>query len=128
MKRWLASLALAVGLMLPAYATASAYNPLTPACSGVKGPAAQSTTCAPGGNSDPITGPNGIIRKATNILAILAGVAAVIVIIIAGIQYITSNGDPQKAANARTAVIGAVIGLVIIIAAQSIIVFVVSKL
>jgi multisubunit Na+/H+ antiporter MnhB subunit len=53
---------------------------------------------------------------------------AMIVIIIAGIQFMLSQGDPGKSAKARNAIIYAVIGLVLCIAAFSIVRFVLTRL
>lgn len=50
-----------------------------------------------------------------------AGVVAVIMIVIAGIQYITSSGDPNKAVTAKYAVYYSSIGLVIVLLAFAIV-------
>lgn len=47
--------------------------------------------------------------------AVLAGMAAIFFIVIAGIRYITSGGDPEKVAKARGTVTYAVVGLVILL-------------
>ena len=75
-----------------------------------------------------IYGPHGIITKVANILAIFVGVAAVIVVVIAGIQYMTSTGDSTKVNNAKNAIIYAVVGLMVVVAARTIIVFMIGKL
>lgn len=122
MKRLVAVLSLVFCLALPA--TALAYNPLDAACQGAgKVSSACSTT-----GQDPISGKNGVLKKATLIIASIAGIAAVIIVLIGGFQYITSAGDPQKAASARSMILGAVVGLVIIAAAEGILTFVLSKL
>lgn len=43
-----------------------------------------------------------------------AGVSAVIVIIVAGFFFVTSHGDPSLVTRAKNAIVGAVIGLVVI--------------
>ena len=78
--------------------------------------------------TNPIYGPKGIITKVANIIAIIVGIAAVIIIIIAGIQYMTSTGDPTKVNNAKNAILFAVIGLVVAVLARTLVVFFVSKL
>jgi hypothetical protein len=124
MRRLITSILLLVTLLVPA--SVSAYSPLGNACtSGTNTASACSNTS---GASDPIGGTNGLLKKASLIVASIAGIAAVIIIIISGIQFATSGGDPQKAARARTTLIGAIIGLVIIVVAQGILVFVLSKL
>lgn len=50
-----------------------------------------------------------------------AGVVAVVMIVIAGIQYITSSGDPNKAVTAKYAVYYSSIGLVIVLLAFAIV-------
>lgn len=58
----------------------------------------------------------------------IVGAVALLVIVIAGLRYITSAGDPQKAANARNTIILALVGLVIAISAYAILTFVVKGL
>ncbi|MBL8122451.1 hypothetical protein JNM87_06935 [Candidatus Saccharibacteria bacterium] len=49
-------------------------------------------------------------------------------IMVSGFRYITSGGDSQKIASAKNTLIGAIIGLVVIALAQTIITFVLSRL
>lgn len=51
-----------------------------------------------------------------NMVFVLGGVLAVLYIMWAGLQYITSAGSPEKAKLARGAIINGMIGVVIIIA------------
>lgn len=60
------------------------------------------------------------IAEAIRLASVFAGVIAVIVVIIAGIQFTLSGGDPNKVATARNAIIYALIGLVVTIFAASI--------
>ncbi|MBI2007965.1 hypothetical protein HYS85_01880, partial [Candidatus Saccharibacteria bacterium] len=85
---------------------------------------------------DPISGPGGIINKAANIIAIISGVAAVIIIIIGGIMYATAGGaavgqragdSPNRAKKAQAAITGALIGLVVIALAWTITRFIVDR-
>lgn len=123
MKRLLVVITALLCLAVPA--TAAAYNPLTTACGT---PGASSSSACSKTNNDPIYGPHGALKRVSLIIAIIAGVAAVIIILISGLEFITSGGDPQKAASARTGIIGAAVGLIIIVAAESILTFVLSKL
>jgi hypothetical protein len=102
----------------------AAANPSYTAC-GYTG-AAGSPVCSTS-SADPLTGKNGIIVKATNIIALVAGVAAVIMIIVSGIKFITSQGDPSSVAEARKTIIYTAVGLVVIVLARTIITYVVSK-
>lgn len=125
MKRLLVIVATLLCLTTPAMA-AAAYNPnpLSGACGA--GGGGGSAACSADG-SDPLTGPNGVIKKASLLIGIIAGIAAVIIIMFSGFRYITANGDAQKAASARNGIVGAAVGLVIIAASTTIVVFVVSK-
>lgn len=58
----------------------------------------------------------------------IAGGIALIIIIIGGIKFITSQGDPQATAKARNTIIYAALGLVISISAFAIVTFVVGRL
>jgi hypothetical protein len=87
----------------------------------------KSLVCAPK-NPKPITGPNGIINNIANILAFITGVVAVIMIMVGGFQYIQSSGDSAKINKAKNTILFAVIGLVVVVVARSLIVFVLTLL
>lgn len=125
MKRLIAIAATLMCLLMPM--TAAAYNPLDSACSATQGRGTP-TACGVDATKNPLTGPNGTLKKISLVIATIAGLVAVIIIIVAGLQMITANGDAQKVASARSAVIGSIVGLVIIVAAESIVIFVISKL
>lgn len=67
--------------------------------------------------NDPQTGFDDIMGW---VFILVVGVS-IIVIIIAGINYITSRGDPQKTAAAKNTIIYAIVGIVIAALATSII-------
>ncbi|HKR82322.1 MAG TPA: pilin [Candidatus Saccharimonadales bacterium] len=69
----------------------------------------------------------GVVTTIVNYVSIIVGIIAVIMLIFGGLKYITSGGDSGKAASARTAIISAIIGLVIVALAQIIVQFVLSK-
>ncbi|QWQ31443.1 hypothetical protein KOY49_00110 [Candidatus Minimicrobia vallesae] len=71
---------------------------------------------------------NGVdIMKFVNFAFWVAGVVAVIVVIIAGINYSLSSGDPSKTASAKNAILYSVIGLVIIASAIAITGYIIGK-
>ena len=76
---------------------------------------------------NPLTGPNGILKRALNILSILIGIISVIVVLLSGMRFITANGDPQAIATARQSILFAVIGLVIAAISQIIVQFVLTR-
>ena len=62
----------------------------------------------------------------TTILNIAIGIIAaisVLFIMIGGLRYILSDGDPQKASKAKNTIIYAVVGLLIAISAEAIVAF-----
>jgi heme O synthase-like polyprenyltransferase len=69
-----------------------------------------------------------IIGRVIDILLVLAGVVAVVYIIIGGYQYVTSAGNAEQAGQAKNTVLYAIIGLVIIFAAFLIVNFVLGRL
>lgn len=64
--------------------------------------------------------PSQIISETFKVVLPIAGFIAVIVIIISGIQFVTSGGNPEAAASARNRLTFAIIGFVIIILAFAI--------
>lgn len=115
-------------LTLSAGAHASAQtNPFRDVCR--EGQARNSEVCTnEGRTSDPLTGTTGIFYNVSRIISLIAGVAAVIIIIVGGLYMMLANGDSAKIANGRNAVIYAIVGLIVIVVAQSIITLVVNRL
>lgn len=64
------------------------------------------------------------IKTVVNILLFVLGAIAVIMIIIGGIRYTTSNGDASSIKGAKDTILYAVIGLVVAILAYAIVNFV----
>ena len=61
---------------------------------------------------------NHLITTIVNVLTFVIGVAAVIMIMIGGLKYITSNGDSGSVSNAKSTIIYALVGLVIVALTQ----------
>lgn len=61
------------------------------------------------------------IHDAVDIIGLVAGIAAVIIIIYSGIRYIINGSNPEGQKQARSSLIGALIGLVIIALAWTIV-------
>ena len=70
------------------------------------------------------TSVNTLIRNVINILLWAIGIVSVIMIIIGGFRYATSNGDSNQVSAAKNTIMYAVIGLVIAIFAYAIVNFV----
>jgi len=113
-----AMLAIGAGLLAsPLAQTVSAQTPTDEVCAGIN--AASGTGC--NGSS---TSLNHIIANAVNILSILIGIVAVVMIMVGGFKYITASGDSSKLGSAKSTILYAIIGLVIVALAQSIVHFV----
>lgn len=116
-----AQLSCASGGQTPAAGGSSISNCLDAgACVGADATTCPSKTNAPG----TITG---IARTVLNILSVLVGVAAVIMIIIGGFKYIISSGDSGNIKSAKDTILYAIVGLIVVALAQVIVKFVLHK-
>lgn len=110
--------------------TSSAYaaNPFVEVCSSGSG-SGGSTVCKNQTQvNNPITGSGSIFEKVINLVTLATGLVAVIVIIVSGIRFATSSGDPNNVSQARNTILYTVIGLAVLLLARSIIVFVINRL
>jgi hypothetical protein len=71
---------------------------------------------------------SGKVEDIINLVFAIIGGVALIVLILAGIKFMTSQGNPDGVSKARTTILYAAIGLVISISALTIVNFVVGKL
>jgi TRAP-type C4-dicarboxylate transport system permease small subunit len=71
---------------------------------------------------------NALIRRTLDLILIIVVVAAVIFIMFAGIQYVTSQGDASKAKTAMSSITNAIIGLVVAFAAYALIQLVMGQI
>lgn len=91
---------------------------------------ASNAVCPPGSTSavcDNSRTIEDVIKIIVNTLLFLAGVVSVIVIIIAGIRMTASSGNADSMAKARNSIIFAALGVVVTIAAYSIVNFVILR-
>jgi hypothetical protein len=92
---------------------------------------AQSSATCTGQKNQNTAGNNPAIatlRSVTNIISIVGGAASVIILLVGGLKYVTSDGDANKITGAKNTIIYALIGLAVIAIAQVIILFVVNQL
>lgn len=68
----------------------------------------------------------GTVQKAINVVLSVVGVVAVVVLIVGGISFITSQGDAGKVAKARNTILYGVVGLVVALLSFAIVNFVLS--
>lgn len=78
-------------------------------------------------NSDAGGSIDSTIGKVVNLISVAVGIAAVIMIIIAGFRYVTSAGNPERTKGAKNTLLYALIGLVIVALAQIIVQFVLKE-
>ena len=83
-----------------------------------------SSVCKEGGNTeDPISGADGLIMNVANFISVIAGIAAVIIIVLAGLRFVQAGGKSEDIAAARRMLIYALVGLVVIILARTLVGF-----
>jgi hypothetical protein len=90
---------------------------------------AKTETISPGeiGMSGQVTDGNTIIANALNAAYLWAGIICVLIIIIAGYYYVISNGNATTVKRAKDALMGAIIGLIVVILAFTITQFVIGR-
>ena len=114
---------LAYGLLVPS-AVALAADPKQAVCEGA------AVTSSPGTVDCSTTGKDTlqtVLRTALNLFSAIIGIIAVVMIMIAGLKYITSQGEPANIATAKNSILYAAIGLVVVALAQVIVRFVLSR-
>lgn len=121
--RLLASFAVAGFVLVPATVAAQqTQSPTTKAiCEGL---------AISGGNCVEQRGQTTIdsaVKSAINILSLIVGIIAVIMVIIGGLKYIISSGDSSNINSAKNTILYALIGLVVVALAQVLVRFVVTK-
>ena len=68
-----------------------------------------------------------LMAVALNILSLIAGFIAVIMVILSGIKFMTANGDASQISSARQSLIYALAGIIIVAMAQILVHFVIGK-
>lgn len=76
--------------------------------------------------SSPITVQDGV-KRSINLLLYITGISAVIVIVVGGLRYVLSGGDPKNTAAAKDTIMYAAIGLVVSLLAFAIVNFVLGQ-
>lgn len=115
-------------LLFVSSSPAFAFDLFSSACSGKSATSSTCTSAAnPGGNGNTANPIVNVINNAATIIALITGIAAVIVMILGGITMITSAGNTEAVAAARRRVIYAAIGLAIVASSWTIIRFITDK-
>lgn len=119
------TLLIASANIVPAYAE----EVFQQACTGAN---ASSTLCTEAGKGHTLQdnglfGTNGILNRAANFLLVIVGIVGVFMVIIGGVQYALSGGDPQKINKAKDMIIYAIVGLIVAAVAKGVIAFVINR-
>ena len=109
---------------VPAFAQGAQQQINSGLCAGVNLDVNNSNCTASGDTNTTI---NKLIHTIINLLSVVVGVVAVIMIIIGGLRYITSGGSDTSVTGAKNTILYAIIGLIIVALAQVLVRFVLSK-
>jgi len=77
---------------------------------------------------EPLFGPNSIWTKIINTILIVIGSISVIMVIVGGIRYVVSGGDPKGISSAKDTIIYAMVGIVVAVLAGAIVNFVLARI
>lgn len=88
---------------------------------------AQSITCTPNGTDNAGSVIGNLATEVVNIFSIIVGAASIFMIIYGGFRYITSGGSSEKVGSAKNTIIYAIVGLIIVGLAQTLVHFVLSR-
>lgn len=143
MKRRLLSLAIvvigALGLVVPlvmsgpVFASGSGSAVNVPGCGDCTNPTTTKciTRCAVcQADPDKCQGDDigGIVQKVIKVLLFIIGAASVVMIIVGGVRYVTSAGNPEAVKGAKNTIVYAIVGLVVAILAYAIVTFVINNI
>jgi hypothetical protein len=122
-------------IILSSSVQASAFDLFNRSCSGDKvqgGNGSASAVCTSNNNSGKDNGYNNVvlntINDAINIISLIAGAAAVLMILVAGFSYVTAGGNTEETKKARNRIVYAAVGLAIIAFAWTITRFITDKI
>ncbi|HKX73708.1 MAG TPA: hypothetical protein VJM32_06840 [Candidatus Saccharimonadales bacterium] len=116
-----AALFATLGLAVVAVEPAQAIN-VFPTCGTDTG----STVCS--ATTDKLFGAGSIWNRILTTFTYIIGAISVLMIIIGGIRYVTSNGDQNSITSAKNTILYSVIGLIVAILAYAIVSFVIINI
>ncbi|HSX48354.1 MAG TPA: pilin [Candidatus Nanoarchaeia archaeon] len=126
MKKLFVSLSLGLAALLPMVALVT-VGPAFAACDGTLSVDNGINCAAPGGVAQDPSKLKTVWRTVTNTLVFVVGTVAVLMIIIGGLMYVLSAGDPSSTKKAKDTILYAIIGVVVAILAYAIVKFVLIK-
>src|SRR5690349_9484437 len=110
-KRLTIGITLALLLSAPIALAAGSPSQIA-ACKGAGGSWSGSTCKAPGPSVTTI------VTRSIQLFSVIIGLVAVVMVIVAGLKYTTSNGDPNQIAGAKNTLLYAIVGIVVAALAQ----------
>ncbi|MFZ2545318.1 MAG: pilin [Candidatus Saccharimonadales bacterium] len=133
LQRIIASLIIVTGLVMTTVAIpVGALNIYEKGCSGSSAPTVKGATGSSAGGAaicgakDQDNVPD-ILKNVVNTILFVLGMVAVIMIVIGGIRYTTSNGEAGSIKGAKDTILYAVVGLVVAILSYAIVNFVLGR-
>lgn len=110
-------------VFVPAVVHAQANDSKTAVCQGA-GAVNNSLGCNPADGSPDA---NATLKKGINLFSAILGILSVIMMMVGGIKYITSQGDAAQVNSAKNTVLYSGVGIVIVALAQIIVKFVLDR-
>jgi ABC-type Fe3+ transport system permease subunit len=114
---------MALVMLQPATVNAAPKDEITNAVNAID---ERESTCGPEGAKRKCT-LNDTLASIVNVLLFIIGAVAVIMIVVGGLKYTTSNGDSSAVTSAKNTILYAVVGLVVAILAYAIVNFVLNQ-
>lgn len=115
----IATLSLAAAVLVPVTTPAFASSDCAPN-EGLSG--AVNTGCSQGkGQATNLFGDGSVVTTIINTMLFITGLLSVIMIIYAGIRYVTAHGDTSQVKSAQNTLIYAIVGLVVSIVAYAVV-------
>ena len=96
-------------------------------CQGAKLDVSDTVTGKTGCDTEGVGGFQKTLNRIINVISLIVGVVAVIMIIYGGFRYITSGGTSEKVTSAKNTILYGLIGLIIVALAQVIVKFVLKE-
>jgi hypothetical protein len=131
-KLWISGLAVSLlmvlGLAVPAHAQTSQDQINNGLCSGAQFDFSNNPGACNSSGTDATQTISSIIHTIVNLLSVIVGFAAVLMIIVGGFRYITSGGNDASVTSAKNTILYAIIGLVVVALSQLIVRFTLNKL
>ncbi len=118
---------LVFGAFVASFSATAVYaqiDPVGQACEALGAASGSSGDC-----EDPAAGPkiDNTLKLGINAFSFIVGVAAVIMILVGGFKYVTSQGESSNTAGAKNTILYAIIGLVVVALAQIVVKFVLER-